>query len=56
LRHLHHAGESLGFTLASIHNLHFYLHLMREAKQHIADDTFEEWKREKCEILQRDLQ
>jgi queuine tRNA-ribosyltransferase len=29
---------------------------MREAKQHIADDTFEEWKREKCEILQRDLQ
>ena len=56
LRHLHHAGESLGFTLASIHNLHFYLHLMREAKQHIADDTFEEWKKEKCEILQRDLQ
>ena len=56
LRHLHHAGESLGFTLASIHNLHFYLHLMREAKQHIADDTFEEWKREKCEILQRDSQ
>ena len=56
LRHLHHAGESLGFTLASIHNLHFYLHLMQEAKQHIADDTFEEWKKEQCEILQRDLQ
>ena len=29
---------------------------MREAKQHIADDTFEEWKKEQCEILQRDLQ
>lgn len=55
LRHLHHAGESLGFTLASIHNLHFYLHLMRQAKEHIANDTFEDWYPEQCKILQRDL-
>ena len=56
LRHLHHAGESLGYTLASIHNLHFYLHLMQEAKDHLADDTFEEWAKAKCEILQRNLE
>jgi len=56
LRHLHHAGESLGYTLASIHNLHFYLHLMQEAKDHIADDTFEEWAKAKCEVLQRNLE
>lgn len=55
LRHLHHAGESLGFTLASIHNLHFYLHLMRQAKEHIANDTFEDWYPEQCKILQRNL-
>lgn len=55
LRHLHHAGESLGFTLASIHNLHFYLHLMQQAKEHIANDTFEDWYPEQCKILQRDL-
>lgn len=55
LRHLHHAGESLGFTLASIHNLHFYLHLMQQAKEHIANDTFEYWFEEQCKILQRDL-
>lgn len=55
LRHLHHAGESLGFTLASIHNLHFYLHLMQQAKEHIANDTFEDWFEEQCKILQRDL-
>jgi queuine tRNA-ribosyltransferase len=29
---------------------------MRQAKQHIADDDFETWKKAKCEILQRDLQ
>ena len=56
LRHLHHAGEMLAMTLATIHNLHFYLHLMDEAREHIADDTFEEWSKVQCEILQRDLQ
>ena len=54
-RHLHHAGEALCVTLATIHNLHFYLHLMEEARAHIADDTFEEWAKERCEIMQRDL-
>lgn len=53
LRHLFHSGEILAMTLASIHNVHFYLKLMRNAKAHIADDTFEEWAREKIVRLQR---
>lgn len=53
LRHLFHSGEILAMTLASIHNVHFYLKLMRDAKAHIADDTFEDWAREKIVRLQR---
>ena len=39
-------------TLASIHNVHFYLKLMRDAKAHIASDTFEEWGKEQIIKLQ----
>lgn len=53
LRHLFHSGEILAMTLASIHNVHFYLKLMCDAKAHIADDTFEDWAREKIVRLQR---
>lgn len=55
LRHLFNAKEMLGMTLATIHNLHFYVHLMQEVKRRIADDTFEDWAKEQIEILQRDL-
>jgi len=30
--------------LASIHNLTFYLNLIREAREHIKNDTFFDWK------------
>ncbi len=53
LRHLFHSGEILAMTLASIHNVHFYLKLMRDAKAHIADDTFEDWAREEIVRLQK---
>ncbi|MEE3340597.1 MAG: tRNA guanosine(34) transglycosylase Tgt, partial [Hallerella sp.] len=43
----------LGWTLSTIHNLHFYIHLMQQAKAHIADDTFEEWAAEQIPLLQR---
>jgi queuine tRNA-ribosyltransferase len=42
-------------TLATIHNLHFYLQLMRTARQKIAENTFEEWAREQIQILQQDI-
>jgi queuine tRNA-ribosyltransferase len=40
LRHLFKAGEMLGPHLATIHNLHFVLQLMREIRAHIAAGTF----------------
>jgi queuine tRNA-ribosyltransferase len=53
LRHLFHTGEILAMTLSSIHNVHFYLKLMRDAKAHIADDTYEEWAKEQIVRLQK---
>jgi queuine tRNA-ribosyltransferase len=34
------------FRLASIHNLHYYLNLMREARSAILDNSWEEFKKE----------
>jgi queuine tRNA-ribosyltransferase len=44
LRHLLHAGETFGLRLATIHNLHFYLQLVKEARQAIVETRFSEWK------------
>jgi queuine tRNA-ribosyltransferase len=46
LRHLFVAGEILAMQIASIHNLAFYLHLVREARQHIIQGDFSTWKNE----------
>ncbi len=44
LRHLIVAGEMLGAQVASIHNLAFYLDLVREARKQIQAGTFGPWK------------
>jgi len=44
LRHLIHCKELLGSQIATLHNLSFYLWLMNEARQHIADGDFLSWK------------
>jgi queuine tRNA-ribosyltransferase len=44
LSHLFHAKELLGMQLASIHNLTFYLWLVKQARQHIVAGTFRPWK------------
>jgi queuine tRNA-ribosyltransferase len=44
LRHLFNAGELLALELASIHNLHFYISLVGEARKRIIDGSFKEWK------------
>jgi queuine tRNA-ribosyltransferase len=53
LRHLHQAGEILAMILASIHNLHFYLHLMAQARAAIAEDRFESWAKDQIPRLQQ---
>ncbi len=44
LRHLFKAQEYLALQIASIHNLHFFLWLVKEARKHILDNTFASWK------------
>ena len=44
LRHLFAANEFLGKQIASIHNLGFYLWLVREARRQIVAGTFLMWK------------
>jgi queuine tRNA-ribosyltransferase len=44
LRHLIISKEILGAQIASIHNLTFYLWLVREARQKITEGTFAPWK------------
>jgi queuine tRNA-ribosyltransferase len=46
LRHLIKAEEILGLRLLSIHNLHFYLGLTRQAREHILAGTFQEFRRQ----------
>jgi queuine tRNA-ribosyltransferase len=43
LRHLFVAGEMLSARLNTIHNLHFYLELMRQMRQAILAGEFDEW-------------
>jgi len=44
LRHLYVAKEILGLRLNTIHNLHYYLDLMRQARQAIEAGCFAAWK------------
>lgn len=46
LRHLFIAKEILAYELATIHNLTFYLNLVREARKRIIDNSFVNWKQE----------
>ncbi len=46
LRHLFIAREILALELASIHNLNFYLSLMRTAREKIIEGSFSDWKKE----------
>ncbi|MBC8032595.1 MAG: tRNA guanosine(34) transglycosylase Tgt [Chitinophagaceae bacterium] len=55
LRHLMKSKELLGLTISSIHNLTFYLHLVKEARKHIQQGDFVSWKKEQVELLQTRL-
>ena len=49
------AKEITGLTIASVHNLAFYLWLIKEARQHIIAGDFVSWKREMVEVMKRRL-
>lgn len=44
LRHLVHSGEMLGAQISSVHNLTFYLWLVKQARAQILAGTFRAWK------------
>jgi queuine tRNA-ribosyltransferase len=55
VRHLVKSKEILGLTIASVHNLAFYLHLVTEARKHIEAGDFISWKKETVEIIKTRL-
>ncbi len=44
VRHLMHTGEYLALYICSVHNLAFYLELVRQARAHILAGDFRDWK------------
>ncbi len=46
LNHLFRARELTYFRLASLHNLHYYLNLMKEAREAIMQNRFQEFKKD----------
>ncbi|MCQ2199819.1 MAG: tRNA guanosine(34) transglycosylase Tgt [Paludibacteraceae bacterium] len=55
VRHLFTADELLAMQIASIHNLHFYLWLVGEARRRIIEGTFKSWKEDMCQRMRRRL-
>jgi queuine tRNA-ribosyltransferase len=55
VRHLFAAGELLGLQIASIHNLAFYLDLVKQARQHILQGDYREWKDKMIPVLKQRL-
>lgn len=55
LRHLIRSKEYLGLTIASVHNLAFYLYLVREARRRIVDGSFLAWKEEQVTLMRTRL-
>ena len=45
IRHLHHTREMLGLRLSTVHNVHFYLNLMRQMRKAIIEGDFVQWQR-----------
>jgi queuine tRNA-ribosyltransferase len=46
LRHLFQTGEILGLHLATVHNIHFFLTLMRSMRSAIVAGRFADWRQE----------
>ncbi len=51
LRHLIHSKEILGAQIATLHNLHFYIWLVKEARERIVAGDFYDWKNKMVKVL-----
>lgn len=55
LRHLVKSKEILGLTIASVHNLAFYMHVVTSARKSIIAGDFDSWKKEQVALLKTRL-
>jgi len=55
LRHLYLSGEILGMRLNTLHNLHFFLNMMKNARNAILKNRFAAFKKEFLEGYQQDI-
>jgi queuine tRNA-ribosyltransferase len=55
LRHLMMSNEILGKQIASIHNLSFYINLMKLSRENIKNGTFYDWKNKLTKTLDKRL-
>ena len=55
LRHLIHSKEILGAQIATLHNLHFYIWLVKQAREKIISGEFYDWKNKMVQILGQKL-
>lgn len=55
LRHLFNTGEILALQIASIHNLAFYLWLVKKARRQILQNNFPAWKASMIDTIMRRL-
>jgi queuine tRNA-ribosyltransferase len=51
LHHLFRVREHYGSTIASVHNLSFFVNLVKQARAHIIKGDFTEWKDKKVKEL-----
>ncbi len=55
LRHLYMAKEILASLLNTIHNLHYFVNLMKQMRMAISADRFEEFRREFYEMREQEI-
>jgi queuine tRNA-ribosyltransferase len=55
LKHLFSVNELLGKQIATIHNLGFYMWLVREARKHILAGDFRTWKNKMVKQMDKRL-
>jgi queuine tRNA-ribosyltransferase len=51
IRHLYMAGEILAIRLLTLHNIHYYMDLVRQARAHIVAGDFTVWKKAAIEAF-----
>ena len=55
IRHLFISGELLALQLASIHNLYFYVKLVKDAREKIINGDYKDWKEKIVKLVSKKI-